>query len=98
MEMFDVLILLALSVLLGFALGNFFSCYAVLTSSLALAVLSAAVLQIKDFGALSGIAIITCCLTVHQLAYLMGATRAKSGPTEGEKKSPADARGWGELH
>jgi hypothetical protein len=73
-----VIILLALSGLIGLVLGGSFSWLAILWSSVALAVLSAAVLQIGGFGAFSGIAIIATCLTVNQLAYLVGAFASHS--------------------
>jgi hypothetical protein len=63
-----VFVLLALSAATGLALGTSFSWFAILISSIVLAALSAAVLQIAGFGALSGIAIIVACLTVNQLA------------------------------
>jgi hypothetical protein len=44
-----------------------------------LAVVSAAALQIQGFGALPGIAIVVACLTVNQLAYLVGAFRRSKG-------------------
>jgi hypothetical protein len=61
-------ILLALSASVGFAIGTSHSWFAILVSSVALAGLSAAVLQMAGFDALPGIAIIAGCLTVHQLA------------------------------
>ena len=59
------------------AIGTSFSWFAILISSAALALVSAAVLQIAGFDALSGIAIIATCLTVHQLAYGIGVTLAR---------------------
>jgi hypothetical protein len=94
-----VIVLLALSALIGFALGMLFSWFAVAASSIGLAILSAATLQVAGFGALSGIAIIVACLTVHQLAYAMGLVLANRR-SEGAKKSrephenAAEARGW----
>jgi hypothetical protein len=70
-------ILLALSASTGFAIGTSFSWFAILVSSVALAGLSAAVLQIAGFDALPGIAIIAGCLTVHQLAYTVGVAFAR---------------------
>jgi hypothetical protein len=64
-----VFILLALSAVTGFALGSF-SWFAILISSVVLAGLSSAALQVQGFGALSGIAIVAACLTVNQAAYL----------------------------
>jgi len=96
-------ILLALGAATGLALGTSFSWFAVLISSVVLAALSAAVLQIAGFGALSGIAIIVACLTVNQLAYVMGVALANRG-LEGAKRSrkrhdkTAEARGWPNLH
>ena len=70
-------VLLALSTATGLALGTSFSWFAILVSSVALAGLSAAVLQIAGFDALPGIAIIAGCLTVHQLAYTVGVAFAR---------------------
>jgi hypothetical protein len=66
-------ILLALSALIGFALGTSFSWLAIAASSIGIAVLSSAILQIQGFGVLPGIAIVVACLTVNQMAYLAGA-------------------------
>jgi hypothetical protein len=67
-----VIILLALSSLIGFALGTSFSWLAIAASSIGLAVLSSAIVQIQGFGAFPGIAIVVACLTVNQMAYLAG--------------------------
>jgi hypothetical protein len=64
------LVLLALSTTIGLALGTSFSWFAILVSSVALAGLSAAVLQIAGFGVMAGIAIVVACLTVNQAAYV----------------------------
>jgi hypothetical protein len=65
-------ILLALIAATGFAIGTSFPWFAILISSMALAALCAAVLQIAGFDALSGIAIAAICLAVYQFAYVMG--------------------------
>jgi hypothetical protein len=67
-----ILVLLAVSSLLGLVLGFYFSWLAIVVSGLVLAFLSAVVLQHEGFGSLAGIAIIVACLTVNQLAYLIG--------------------------
>src|SRR5216683_7269397 len=74
-----VVILVALSALIGFALGTSLPWLAIAASSFGLAVLSSAVLQIQGFGALPGIAIVVACLTVNQMAYLAGAWRRSNG-------------------
>jgi hypothetical protein len=56
-RMSAVIVLLALSALIGFALGTSLSWLAIAASSIGLAVLSSAVLQIQGFGALPGIAV-----------------------------------------
>jgi hypothetical protein len=48
-----------------------------------LASLSAIVLQNQGFGALSGISVIVACLTINQVAYLIGRIRANEGPKSG---------------
>ena len=69
--MSSALILVGLSLLIGLALRKF-SWPAIATSSVALALFCAVVLQIQGFGAFSGIAIIVICLTINQAAYLAG--------------------------
>jgi hypothetical protein len=66
-----VLVLLTLSALIGFALGRF-SWLAIATSSVALALICAAVLQRQGFGIFPGIAVIVVCLTVSQATCLIG--------------------------
>jgi hypothetical protein len=58
-----ILILLAVSSLLGLVLGFYFSWLAIGVSGLALAFLSAVVLQREGLASLAGIAIIVACLT-----------------------------------
>jgi hypothetical protein len=65
-----VIVLLALSALIGFAVGTSFSWLAIAASSTGIAVLSSAILQIQGFGADAGIVIVVACLTVSQIAYL----------------------------
>jgi hypothetical protein len=72
-----ILILLALSALLGFILGrNHFRWHAIAAVAMVLAPLSAVILQNQGFGALSGISMIVACLAVNQVAYLIGALHA----------------------
>jgi len=70
--MTSVLVLLAASALVGLILGLHCSWLAVGVSGLMLAIVSAVVLQKEGFDALPGIAIIVVCLTVNQVAYLIG--------------------------
>jgi hypothetical protein len=70
-----VIVLLALSALIGFALGTSFSWHPIAASSAGTAVLSSAILQIQGFGALPGIAVVVACLTINQMAYLAGVFR-----------------------
>jgi hypothetical protein len=74
-----IFILLAASAIVGLILGLYFSWMAILASSLVIAFLSAAVLHNDGFGLLAGMAIIAGCLSVNQLAYLIGATLAPGG-------------------
>jgi hypothetical protein len=74
-----ILILLAVSSLLGLVLGLYFSWLAIGVSGLALAFLSAVVLQHEDFGSLAGIAIIVACLTVYQIACGIGVMSVNRG-------------------
>jgi len=76
------LILLAVSAILGLVLGSYFSWRAILVPGLVLSFLSAAVLQNEGFGFLVGIGIIVICLTVNQMAYLIGITLVTRGPQD----------------
>jgi len=69
-----VFLLLALSALIGLGLGTSFRWPAIVASSVAIAVLSSAILQIQGFGTLPGIAIVVACLTVSQMGYLAAAS------------------------
>jgi hypothetical protein len=84
-----VFILLALSAVTGFALGSF-SWFAILISSVALAGLSSAALQVQGFGVLPGIAIVVVCLTVNQAGYLAAALLAQHRPGTLLLKQQAD--------
>jgi hypothetical protein len=84
-----VIVLLALSAGIGLALGASFNWYEIPISSLPLALLSAAVLQMAGFGALSGIALVVACLTLSQIAcVVMGVTLAYTR-SEGEPHEKA---------
>ena len=67
-----IFVLLAVSAVLGVALGLRFRWPAILVSGLLLSIVSAAVLQKAGFGDVEGIAIIFLCLVVNQIAYLIG--------------------------
>ena len=88
-----LIVLLALSALIGFAIGTSFSWLAIAASSAGIAVLSSAILQIHGFGALPGIAIVVSCLTVNQMAYLAGAfLRSKGLSQKQADKEPGQRR------
>ena len=78
--------LLAFSAATGFALGTSFSWFAILLSNLALATLSAIVLQIAGFDGLWGIAYVVVCLGVNQFAYVWGAAFVGCASDEGEER------------
>jgi hypothetical protein len=79
--------LLAVSTLAGLVLGlgllerHPYELYFGL-AALILAISAAAILQNIDFGFLEGIAIIVLCLTVNQIAYLIGDALASRGPED----------------
>ena len=77
-----ILVLLTVSALVGFVLGAHFRWVAILVSGLILATLAARVLQNEGFEFLAGIAIIVVCLTVNQLAYLIGAALTTRDPKD----------------
>src|ERR1035438_8763154 len=94
-----IFILLAASAIVGLILGFYFSWVAILASGLVLAILSATVLQHLAFGSLPGIAIIVGCLSVNQMAYLVGVALAHDGPSvpqshddRADRASPAGAQ------
>jgi hypothetical protein len=88
-----VIVLLALSALIGFVLGTSFRWFAIAASSIGIAVLSSAILQIQGFGALPGIAIVVACMTVNQMAYLAGAFLRSNGLFEKQAdKEPSQRR------
>jgi hypothetical protein len=75
-----VFVLLAVSAIGGLVLGFYLSWMAILASGLVLAIVSATLLQKEGFGFLAGIAIIVVCLTVNQIAYLIGVRLSARGP------------------
>ena len=98
--MSSAIILFALSLLVGFALGRF-SWRAIAASSLALAVVAAVVLHREGFGALAGIATIVACLTLNQLAYFVSLLTHGSERTAKksiERAKDAEARSWTKSH
>jgi hypothetical protein len=74
-----IFLLLAVSGLVGLISGFYLRWGAILVSALLLALLAATVLQNEGFGFLAGIAIIAVCLTVNQIAYLIGAALVARG-------------------
>jgi hypothetical protein len=75
-----VTILLALSILIGFVLGrSWFNYYVLAIFSLALALLSAIVLQKNNFDFVSGVAVIVVCLMLSQIAYMVGLVYMNGG-------------------
>ena len=87
-----VLLLLALSALIGFGVGTLFRWPAIATSSVGIAVLSSAALQIQGFGALPGIAIVIACLTISQMGYLAASFRRGRLFQEQAHKEPSQDR------
>jgi hypothetical protein len=77
-----ILVLLAVSAIVGLVLGFYFKWMAILVSGLVLAIVSATVLQKEGFDFLPGIAIVVVCLTVNQLAYLIGVRLMIRGPRD----------------
>jgi hypothetical protein len=84
--MSSILVLVALSALSGFAFASYFSWPAVLVAGVVLAPLSAIVLQNQGFRALARISVIIACLTISQVAYLIGRIRADDGPSGGSSE------------
>jgi hypothetical protein len=97
-----VLLLFALSALIGFGVGTSFRWPAIVASSVAIAVLSSAILQIQGFGTLPGIAIVVACLTVSQMGYVAAFLRPGRLFQEQAHKEPSQGRnediGYDEQH
>jgi hypothetical protein len=87
-----VLLLLVLSALIGFGVGTSFRWPAIVASSVAIAVLSSAILQIQGVGALPGIAIVVACLTVSQMGYVAAFLRPGRLFQQQAHKEPSQAR------
>lgn len=77
-----IFVLLAVSAILGIVLGLRFSWRAILASGLVLAIISATILQKAGWNFLEGMAIIVVCLTVNQVAYLIGVRLRIRGPRD----------------
>ena len=80
--MTTVILLVALSVLIGFALGRSFSWFAIAASSIGIALFSSIILQNQGFSSLPGIAVVVACLTINQMAYLAGVFRRQRADKE----------------
>jgi hypothetical protein len=88
-----VILLLALSALIGFVLGTGFSWFAIAASSIGIAFLSSAILQIQGFSWLPGIAVVVACLTVNQMAFLAGTIYRADGPFDDQAdREPSQGR------
>jgi len=90
--MIVVLLLFALSALIGFGVGTSFRWPAIVASSVAIAVLSSAILQIQGFDTLRGIAIVVACLTVSQMGYVAAFLRPGRLFQEQAHKEPSQGR------
>jgi membrane protein implicated in regulation of membrane protease activity len=78
-----IILLLALSALIGFALGTSFSWFAIAASSVGIAVLSSMILQIQGFSSLPGIGVVVALLTINQMAYSLN---LRNKPTRNQAK------------
>ncbi|MGX1317697.1 hypothetical protein AB7M17_001150 [Bradyrhizobium sp. USDA 377] len=63
------IVLIVASALLGIATGRVFRIWALVMISPLIAVVSAIILRVYDFGMMGGVAVIAICLAVSQLAY-----------------------------
>ena len=70
--MIAILIVLAVSPMLGFALGLHFSWIAIVASGLSFAIVSAAILKNQGVDLFSMIEIIAACVAVNQIGCLIG--------------------------
>jgi hypothetical protein len=82
-------ILLALSAVIGLVLSPLTRWPAIVACDVILAGLFSMVLQIEGFRTITGIAIITVCLTISQVAYLIGLVKGGSrNNIAGKNNSP----------
>jgi hypothetical protein len=77
-----IVVLLAASALVGLILGFYCPWHAILISGPMLALLAAMILENDGLGELAGIAIIVVCITVNEIAYVIGAALAARGPKD----------------
>ncbi|MHC2622971.1 phosphoglycerol transferase MdoB-like AlkP superfamily enzyme [Bradyrhizobium huanghuaihaiense] len=63
------IVLIVASALLGIATGRVFRIWALVMISPLIAIVSAIVLRVYDFGMVGGVTVIAICLAVAQLAY-----------------------------
>jgi len=66
-------VLIAASALVGIATGYFFRIWALVLIAPSIAVVSAIILRVYEFGMMAGVTVIATCLAVCQLAYLAAA-------------------------
>ncbi len=71
LALMDTIIVLLLSALLGFAVGLCFEVQAVAALSVLIALSSAIMVRASGFEFATGVAVITGCLTVSQLGYIL---------------------------
>jgi hypothetical protein len=74
-----ILVVLAASPILGFALGLHFSWVVIVVSGLVFAIVSAAILETQEVELFSRIAIIVACFAVNQIACLIGVAARPPG-------------------
>jgi hypothetical protein len=67
-----VLTLFAASAVIGLVLGFYFSWLTIAATGVLLALIAATVLHKEGFGFLGGVATIVACLSINQIAYLIG--------------------------
>jgi hypothetical protein len=92
-----VIVLLALSALIGYSLGTSFSWIAIAISGVLIAVVSSEVLQIQGFSALLGIEIVVTCLAVNQLSYLIGFARRTNELSQKQADKEPGQRGNNDI-
>jgi hypothetical protein len=68
-----VFVLIVASALVGLATGYVYKIWALVLTSPLIAVFSAIILRVYEFGMMAGVIVIAICLVVSQLAYLLAA-------------------------
>lgn len=88
--MWTIILALLASAIIGLATGLFFRVWAMMLVSPAIAIIAAIVLQASSFGFFAGVSVVTGCLVICQIAYLLGAFRLHKGAISVQNEADGD--------